>query len=119
MGYSTDFEGKLDFSRVLTLAEKLELDEISETDWRHDGKKPGYFCQWQSNKTGTALIWDGGEKFYDYIEWLNWLIDNFFAPKHIKLTGSILWIGESKGDLGKISVKNNVVTIKKGKIIYE
>lgn len=119
MGYTTDFEGELKFSRCLTVIEKNELDDINNTDWRHDANKPGYYCQWVSNDEGTALIWDRGEKFYDYKEWLGWLIAYFFIPKQIRLTGEIIWSGEDSKDIGKILVENNIVTIKKGKITYE
>jgi len=62
--------------------------EINDKDWRDDNTRPdsySYYCQWVSNKEGTQLEWDGNEKFYGYVEWLNWLIDNFFKPKGIKI----------------------------------
>ena len=45
--------------------------------------QPGLWCQWVVTKTqdGTDVIaWDGGEKFYDYVEWLCYLIEHFFKP---------------------------------------
>ena len=30
-----------------------------------------------------------------YVDWLNYLIVNFFGPKHYHLTGCVLAIGES------------------------
>ena len=38
---------------------------------------PGYWCQWIINNDGD-LEWDGGEKFYNYVEWLKFLITHFF-----------------------------------------
>ena len=116
MGYTTDFEGSFSFNRPLTVAEKNELDEINDKDWRDDENKPGeycYRCQWTSNETATALEWDGGEKFYGYVEWLKWLIKNFFKPKEILLNGKVLWFGEESRDLGKIIVKDNNVLLGK------
>lgn len=125
MGYTTNFDGCFKFSRQLTLNEKNELDEIHDKDWRDDPARPGgkedelsYYCQWQSDKQGMYLEWDEGEKFYFYIEWLEWLIKNFFKPKEIKLNGSVTWQGEDKEDLGKIIVKNNEVKILKAKVSY-
>jgi hypothetical protein len=31
--------------------------------------QPGLWCQWIPNEDGTAICWDGGEKFYNSIEW--------------------------------------------------
>lgn len=111
MGYTTEFEGSFRFSRQLALDEKVQLDEISKADWRHDRTKPGYFCKWASDEHGKLIEWDGREKFYDYIEWLEWLIKNFFVPKNISLNGTVLWQGEEIGDLGKIEVTNNIVKV--------
>ena len=66
----------------------------------------------------NELEWDGGEKFYYYIEWLKYLIDKFFQPWGVILNGEIEWTGEDRDDLGKIVVKDNVVNGKQGKIVY-
>lgn len=110
MGYSTSFTGGIKFSRVLTVTEFNYLKNFNEK--RHDLDKgaPGAWCQWVSNEAGTELVWDGGEKFYGYVPWLKWLIDNYFAKQSITLNGDIRWEGEDNEDVGTIHVKNNVVT---------
>lgn len=121
MGYTTDFDGCFYFSRDLTIKEKNELDDIANKDWRDDDERPdidSYYCQWISNEDGTALQWDGGEKFYGYINWLKWLIDEFFKPRGIILNGEVLWHGEDFKDIGKIIVKDNILEIKEGKIDF-
>jgi len=122
MGYTTNFDGKLKFNRQLTLDEKNELDDIAEKDWRDDKSRPdeyAYFCQWVPTEDGWCLEWDGNEKFYAYVEWLKWLIEKFFTPKEIVLNGEIEWSGEEQGDIGKIIVKDNIVTTKEGKIVFD
>ena len=79
--------------------------------------QPGLWCQWVMNEE-NELEWDGGEKFYYYIEWLKYLIDKFFQPWGVILNGEIEWTGEDRDDLGKIVVKDNVVNGKQGKIVY-
>lgn len=119
MGYTTNFKGSFEFSRELTLKEKNELNIINEKDWRDDDSRPqrdSYYCQWVSNEDGTELRWDYGEKFYCYIEWLKWLIEKFFEPKNIKLNGEVFWQGEEIGDLGKITILENKVTITEANI---
>lgn len=76
--------------------------------------QPGLWCQWTVNGAGTYLLWDGGEKFYNYVEWLQYLIDCFFIPWGYTLNGRIIWNGEKTSDIGTIIVEDNVITVKKG-----
>ena len=55
------------------------------------------------------MEWDGGEKFYNYVEWLEYLIKNFFEPWGYSLNGSVNWQGEEDEDNGTIVVKHNEV----------
>ena len=80
--------------------------------------QPGLWCQWVLTPDGKELKWDGGEKFYEYEKWLQYLIDNFFSKWGIKLNGKIKWSGEDSSDVGMITVKNNVMTVKHGTVIY-
>lgn len=41
------------------------------------------------------------------------------SPWGYKLNGSISWNGEDSEDLGLIKVTNNVVEVKRGRVIYE
>lgn len=71
--------------------------------------QPGLWCQWTPNEDGTQLEWDGGEKFYNYVEWLQYLIENFFKPWGVQLNGEVEWRGEDWDDTGRISVSYNRV----------
>lgn len=84
-----------------------------------EGGQPGLWCKWFINEDGD-LEWNGQEKFYDYIEWLQYLIDNFFNDWGVLLNGEIEWQGEDMSDRGKIVVTDSVmetyeVTYKKKK----
>lgn len=101
--------------------------------------QPGLWCQWVLEKEESEerwnnakqaydhvpndsewlLRWDGGEKFYNYVEWLNYLIHNFFNVWGIKISGEVSWEGEDSSDLGLIVVEDSVVTVKEGKVVYE
>jgi hypothetical protein len=81
--------------------------------------QPGLWCQWVPTSDGTAIEWDGGEKFYDYVEWLEYLIANFLKPWGYVLNGSVEWSGEDRGDVGVIEITNNEVNVKQGHIVYE
>lgn len=81
-------------------------------DYNHSPSgQPGLWCQWVPNEDGTAIEWDGGEKFYDYTEWLAYLVEHFLKPWGYKLTGSVEWQGEERGDFGTIKVTKNKITV--------
>ncbi len=80
--------------------------------------QPGLWCHWIPNDDGTAIEWDGGEKFYEYDKWMQYLIDNFLSRWGYILNGQIEWEGESRTDRGMIVVKDNKVTTKQGQMVY-
>jgi hypothetical protein len=71
--------------------------------------QPGLWCQWIPNEEGTEIMWDGGEKFYHYTEWLNYIIHKFLKPNGYTLNGEVEYQGEDEMDSGMIVVKNNIV----------
>lgn len=87
--------------------------------------QPGLWCQWVPTEDGRGIEWDGNEKFYDYVEWLEYLINSVFpyitadGDEPLVLNGEIEWYGEDREDIGKIIVENNVVTAKEGRISYD
>lgn len=74
--------------------------------------QPGLWCQWIPTDDGNALEWDGGEKFYHYIEWLNYIIEKILKPNGYIVNGTVDWTGEDASDVGEMIVKNNKITIK-------
>lgn len=74
---------------------------------RPPSSQPGLWCQWIV--IGDTVQWDGGEKFYNYTEWLQYLIDNFFKPWGYTLNGQVDWRGEDWSDTGTIQVINNKI----------
>lgn len=86
---------------------------------RPPSTQPGLWCHWVPNKSGTSIAWDGGEKFYEYVEWLEYLIIKVLAPRGYELTGEVEWTGEDNSDMGKIVVTANIVSVKHARISYE
>jgi hypothetical protein len=78
----------------------------------------GLWCKWMPNDEGTAIEWDQGEKFYDYVEWIEYLIEKFLKPWGYVLNGTVEWSGEKREDLGKIVVADNVVTTLTGSVTH-
>ena len=75
-------------------------------------KQPGLWCQWHINDDG-CLAWNEFEKFSHYIEWLDYMIENFFKTWGYTLNGVVYWRGESFSDCGRIEIKDNVIHVKK------
>ena len=153
MGYTTDFRGKVRIQPPLNADEVAYLTKFAETRrmsrrsgpyyvdgsgvWgqgddpdvidynRPDPTQPGLWCQWIPTANGTALKWDGGEKFYDAEEWMSYLIAHFLAPDalakvaHPKqfaflqghtCNGKIEAQGEAWDDHWLLIVRDNTVT---------
>lgn len=63
-------------------------------------RQPGLWCQWIPSVEGDYIEWDQGEKFYDYIEWIEYLIHAFLTPWGRWLEGQVKWRGEDFEDIG-------------------
>jgi hypothetical protein len=74
-------------------------------------EQPGLWCHWAPNLEGDHLLWDGGEKFYDYCEWLEYIIEHFLYPWGYRLDGKVSWEGEDEGDTGTLVADGHVVRI--------
>lgn len=122
MGYTTEFIGSFKLDKQLKESERKILQTFSET--RQGGNiepfegRPGLWCDWQPNSDGTAIIWSGAEKFYNYVEWLEYIIKHFIEPWGNKLNGEVEWYGEDRDDVGKIIVKDNKVETIEGGVYY-
>lgn len=80
--------------------------------------QPGLWCQWVYNQNGgmNVIEWDGGEKFYDYIEWIEYLISKILQPRGYVLNGSVEWQGEDRDDQGRILIEENQVRIQRPEV---
>ena len=108
-------KGVIDFESIIDL-ESHTPEELAEI--RKKWTAPGYWCDWHINEKTGVVEWDGGEKFYNYVEWLKFLVDNFFEPAGYKLNGEIFWGGEDRDDTGVIVVKDNYIYTYNGSIVY-
>jgi hypothetical protein len=108
MGYTTEFDGWVTVSPPLNAHEIAYLrrfatsrrmdrtrgpyfvdgsgpfgqgrdDDIEDFNQPPAGQ-PGLWCQWEPTDDGTAIGWNGEEKFYKSAEWMTYLIDTFLKP---------------------------------------
>lgn len=168
MGYQTEFAGEITIEPPLNQDEIEFLTAFCETrrmnrsggplfvkgegvsgqgngpDTIHDYNnppvgQPGLWCQWVPTDDGTALEWDGGEKFYNSLEWMEYIVNRLLSPaarayvdahldederlksftcNHV-LNGTVDADGEDPDDLWQIIVEDNVVKAAEGKIVYD
>ncbi|MFE7485549.1 hypothetical protein [Streptomyces sp. NPDC057552] len=152
MGYTTEFTGHVTVSPPLSPAEIAYLDKFADTrrmarklgPYFVDGTgpfgqgqdadivnynrppegQPGLWCNWEPTRDGTALKWNGVEKFYDADVWMAYLIDHFLQPggkaqehpgfedftfDHV-VNGEIKAQGEDPDDTWTLHVTSNAVT---------
>lgn len=111
MGYTTEFDGEFELSRDLTIREYNLLkglcgERFGDSMGRTKPGYPGLYCQWEPDEDGTHIKWDGGEKFYDYVPWMNYIIEKYLTPWGITVTGKVHYQGEGTGDHGNLVIKD-------------
>jgi len=124
--FNFDNDSKYSYCNALIPEHQGDDNDKSVIDFnKPPSTQPGLWCQWiiegygEDFKDESELVWDGGEKFEEYIKWLEYLLKTFFIPWGYTLNGEVEWVGEKSSDLGKIVITNNVIKVLKGKITYE
>ncbi|MGL4551555.1 MAG: hypothetical protein ACRC33_10240, partial [Gemmataceae bacterium] len=78
-------------------------------------EQPGLWCKWVPTDDAAGIQWDGGEKFYSYVEWLKYLLQHFLTPWGYVVHGRVEWQGEEDEDRGTIHVRENRIEVKGGR----
>jgi hypothetical protein len=122
IGYTTEFEGRIDLDRELTETEIEVIKAFSEErhggDMNVDPGMPGFWCDWVPTKDGCGIEWNGGEKFYNAAEWMQLIIDRFIEPWGMIANGVINAMGESNGDIWRLHVEDNQVRVSQAVISW-
>lgn len=123
MGYTTTFRGQIKIEPPLNPQEIEYINKFAYETFVTPKKEdyPGNYCQWVVTEDGRFVEWDRNEKFYDSVEWMQYLIDTFLgsAPKAKNelafleghnLNGQIEAQGELSDDHWSLIVKDNKVS---------
>jgi hypothetical protein len=51
------------------------------------------------------------KKFYNYIKWIDYIIDHFLKVWGYALNGTVEWEGEDSNDTGKIVITDNKISV--------
>lgn len=91
-----------------------EEDDTIEDYNMPPSTQPSLWLQWIVNDDKQTIEWDGNEKFYSYIDWIQYLIERILSPKGYLVNGEVRWVGEDTfDDRGVITIVNNDVMVKK------
>ena len=71
---------------------------------------PSLWCNWIINNK-NHLVWNGSEKFEEYVHWLEYLIKHFFKPNNYILNGKYTYQGDFPIDRGTIIIKDNQIIV--------
>jgi len=87
-----------------------QASESNIIDFNQEPKtQPGLWCKWTPTEDRLHIEWNGAEKFYSYIEWMEYLISKVLAPRGYVVNGDVKWRGEEFDDTGVIEVHDNIV----------
>ncbi|WP_370366660.1 hypothetical protein [Catenulispora sp. GP43] len=109
MGYQTEFVGAFAVMPPLTADEVAFLRRFAET--RHGDGLPSRWCHWEATGEGNVIRWNGGPQFYEPEKWIAYLISHFLLPGHV-VNGAVDARGEEAGDVWRLVVTDNVVTVR-------
>lgn len=75
---------------------------------------PSLWCHWIPTEDLRGIAFDEETgKFYNYVEWIEFIIEHFLKPWGYVLNGEVQWVGEDVfDDRGTIIVENNVIQVK-------
>ena len=79
--------------------------------WLPPKDVPGMWCEWKIGSSRRTVVWNGEEYFYDYVDWLGFLIQRFFKRWGYTLSGFVEWEGEDMSDKGWIEVQDNMMVV--------
>jgi len=123
MGYYTYFCGTFNVTPPMTKEHREYINNINKGSEGAHQVQPDSWCGWfvvdkdgfhdllgEFNPDESVLrTWDGLIKFYDYTEWLEYLIKNLFEPNGYTVNGEVQWDGDERDDTGTITITNNKV----------
>ena len=138
MGYTTEFEGKFVLNKPLDphtetrrMARKVPKKYGVEGEFYVGGKgyfgqekeknildynrppatQPSLWLHWKPSDEATEIVWDGGEKFYEYEDWLRYLCDKILSPRGYEINGSVKFQGEESDDFGWLHSEKNDISL--------
>lgn len=99
------FVGEEDF-----LGQKHSEDVVDYN--KEPSTQPSLWCSWEITDDNAGICGPKHRsKFYDYVDWLKYMMKNFFVPWGYTVNGIISWQGEQEDDIGKIIAINSDIVV--------
>ena len=96
----------------LPMDDKGREDEATVIDYNvPPADQPGLWCDWAPTEDRKHIAWNGQEKFYYYVEWMEYLIKKILAPRGYIVSGKVDYQGENEDDHGSVEIKDNKVKL--------
>lgn len=114
MGYDNYYDGGLLFNG--------EPNDKVKQFFKTNGVSGGRVAiPWRIDKNGDdwLLVRNSPDKRNDPDEGLKCIIEDILKPNGLILNGTIFWEGDERDDIGKIVVKDNVIFVFYGHIVYK
>jgi hypothetical protein len=115
MGYHVTWKGSFQTDCPMAPEHVKELRQYEDSeDW--PGATPDVrFNPWLVAKDGEGfeVLTD---KPGDWKAWLQYLVDHFLTPWGYKLSGTVEWDGEERGDAGTITIEGGIVKARRRKL---
>lgn len=71
--------------------------------------QPGLWCGWVPSEDRKKIVWNGLVKFYESVEWIEYIINRILSPKGYDINGEMKCFGEEPADVWEIHIKDNKV----------
>jgi hypothetical protein len=115
MGYSTSFDGRLDFASDITVKQLSKIKEFLGEDCREHPEWKNIdltYIDLELTDDLLGLKWDGSEKTYDLDKKINLIIEQLQKEfPDFELQGELMAQGEEVEDRYKIVIENNIAKI--------
>jgi hypothetical protein len=109
MWYTTEFIGKLKLNKELDTHTINKINNLNSYNSK-DNNMPKSVCKWIVHDDKKHIIWNWEEKFYYYIEWLDYIIQNILKNNNYVLSGELIAEWEDiENDISKINVNDNQI----------
>lgn len=100
MGYTTEFSGELKFKNEITIPQLKELQK-----WFGKECPSASYVQFELTEEMDGIKWDGGEKFYQVPECVNWLTEHMREQwPDFAFTGELKARGEEFDDRWRLVI---------------
>ena len=89
------YDGMDDAISMYMFGENISLlNPVKVTSHLPPDDQPSSWCNWTPSKDGNSVRWNCRKNSYEYIKWLQYIINNFLGPHGYTLNGKVTYYGD-------------------------